>query len=79
MKRSWIKLFSLQNLIAIGTIIFAIIFWFYKVDGLPKKVDNHETRIITLEHENIEFRTKQDLLLNAVLEIRAVLLRKEGK
>lgn len=75
MKRSWIKLFSLQNIIAVATIILAMIFWFYKVDGLPAKVDNHESRLVTLEHDNVEFKTKQDLLLQAVYEIRAVLLK----
>lgn len=77
MKKNLIKLFSLQNIIALGTIIFAIIFWFYKIDGIPKKVENHETRISTLEKDNIEYRTKQDLLLNAVYEIRAVLLKQK--
>lgn len=76
MKHNLKRLFSLQNVIALGTIVFAVIFWFIKVDGLPKKVDNHEVRISTLEHENIEFKTKQDLLLQAVYEIRAVLLKK---
>jgi len=76
MKHSLRKLFSLQNIIALGTIVFAVIFWFIKVDGLPKKVEEHDIRISTLEKENIEFRTKQDLMLNAIMEIRAVLLKK---
>ena len=70
MKRSWIKLFSLQNIIAVVTIILAIIFWFYKVDGLPAKVSNHETRITQLENETIELRTTLKLTLQAVYEIR---------
>lgn len=77
MKRNLVRLFSLQNIIALGTIIFAIIFWFYKIDGIPKKVENHETRITTLEKDNIEYRAKQDLLLQAVYEIRAVLLKQK--
>lgn len=76
MKKNLIKLFSLQNIIAVGTTIFAIVFWFFTINGLPKRVDNHEVRISTLEHDNIEFKTKQDLLLQAVYEIRAVLLKK---
>lgn len=79
MKRQIIKLFSLQNIIALGTIIFAIIFWFYKIDKMPKQIENHEVRISTLERESIEYRTKQDLLLQAVYEIRAVLLKKDVK
>lgn len=79
MKRQIIKLFSLQNIIALGTIIFAIIFWFYKIDKMPKQIENHEVRISTLERDSIEYRTKQDLLLQAVYEIRAVLLKKDIK
>ena len=70
------KIFSLQNIIALGTLIFGAIFWFYTINGVPKKVDEHEIRITTLEHDSIEFKTKQDLLLQAVYEIRAVLLKK---
>ena len=79
MKRSIVKLFSLQNIIALATIIFAVIFWFYKIDKMPKQIENHEIRISTLERESIEYRTKQDLLLQAVYEIRAVLLKKDVK
>lgn len=76
MKKHLLKLFSLQNIIAILTIIFAIIFWFYKIDGLPKKIDNHEARITSLEKDNIEIKTKLDLALAGIYEIRAVLLKK---
>jgi hypothetical protein len=69
------KIFSLQNIIALGTLIFGAIFWFYTINGVPKKVDEHEIRITSLEHDSIEFKTKQDLLLQAVYEIRAVLLK----
>lgn len=79
MKRNLIKLFSLQNIIALATIVFAIIFWFYKIDKIPKQVENHEVRISTLERDSIEYRTKQDLLLQAVYEIRAVLLKRDVK
>lgn len=73
MKRNLMKLFSLQNIIALGTIIFAIIFWFYKIDGIPKKVENHESRLIELEQNKIELQTKMDMTLNSVMEIRALL------
>jgi hypothetical protein len=72
------KIFSLQNIIALGTLIFGAIFWFYTINGVPKKVDEHEVRITSLEHDSIEFKTKQDLLLQAVYEIRAVLLKKNN-
>lgn len=73
MKRNLIKLFSLQNIIALGTIIFAIIFWFYKIDGIPQRVENHESRLVELEQNKIELQTKMDMTLNSVMEIRALL------
>lgn len=69
------KIFSLQNIIALGTLFFGVVFWFWTINGIPKKVDEHEIRITSLEHDSIEFKTKQDLLLQAVYEIRAVLLK----
>lgn len=76
MKKHLLKLLSLQNIIAVATIIFAIIFWFIKVDGLPKQVESHEIRISTLEKDNVEVKTKLDLALAGIYEIRAVLLKK---
>lgn len=67
------KIFSLQNIIALGTLIFGAIFWFYTINGVPKKVDEHEIRITSLEHDSIEFKTKMDMTLNSVMEIRALL------
>lgn len=77
MKRNLLKLFSLQNIIALATIVLAVIFWFYKIDGIPQKVENHETRIISLEKDNIEIKTKLDLALAGIYEIRAVLLKQK--
>lgn len=77
MKRNLIKLFSLQNIIALATIVLAVIFWFYKIDGIPQKVENHETRITSLEKDNIEIKTKLDLALAGIYEIRAVLLKQK--
>ena len=77
MKRNLIKLFSLQNIIALGTIFFGICFWVYTMNGIPKLVDNHEQRISKIEKELLETRTKTDMILNAVYEIRAVLLKQK--
>lgn len=76
MKKGLIKLFSLQNIIALGTLIIGGIFWLYTINGIPKIVDNHEQRISKIEKELLETRTKTDMILNAVYEIRAVLLKK---
>ena len=73
MKKAWVRIFSLQNIIALGTIIFAVIFWFYKIDGIPQRVENHESRLVELEQNKIELQTKMDMTLNSVMEIRALL------
>ena len=77
MKKSWIRIFSLQNIIALGTLIIGGMFWLYTINGIPKIVDNHEQRISKIEKELLETRTKTDMILNAVYEIRAVLLKQK--
>ncbi|MBO7713897.1 MAG: hypothetical protein II417_01580 [Elusimicrobia bacterium] len=77
MKKAWVRIFSLQNIIALGTIFFGICFWVYTMNGIPKLVDNHEQRISKIEKELLETRTKTDMILNAVYEIRAVLLKQK--
>ena len=76
MKRNLLKLFSLQNIIAIATIFFGVVFWFYTINGLPKQIENHEQRISKIEKELLETKTKTDMILQAVYEIRSVLLKK---
>ncbi len=70
------RLFSLQNVIALITFFFGIIFWVYTINGLPKQVETHEQRITKIEKELLETKTKTDMILNAVYEIRSVLLKK---
>lgn len=69
------QLFSLQNIIALGTLFFGIVFWFYTINGIPKIVNDHEQRIAKIEKELLETRTKTDMILQAVYEIRAVMLK----
>lgn len=70
------KIFSLQNVIALGTLFFGIVFWFWTINGIPKIVSDHEARISKIEKELLETRTKTDMILQAVYEIRAVMLKK---
>ena len=72
--RKWI---TPQNLIGLGSLICAGLFWLYTINGIPKIVDNHEQRISKIEKELLETRTKTDMILNAVYEIRAVLLKQK--
>ena len=77
MKNNLLKqIFSLQNIIALGTLFFGVVFWFWTINGIPKIVNDHEQRIVKIEKELLETKTKTDMILNAVYEIRAVLLKK---
>ena len=65
------KYLTPQNIIGLISLVGMITFWIYTQSSLPKRVDNHEVRIITLEKDNIEFKAKQDLMLQAIYETRA--------
>ena len=65
------KYLTPQNIIGLISLVGMITFWIYTQSSLPKRVDNHEVRIITLEKDNIEFNAKQDLMLQAIYETRA--------
>lgn len=64
------------SIVTLVTVVSSMLFWFYKTDGLPARVENNEKRIDKLEKQIIENNTKTDLIYQGVLEIRGVLLRK---
>lgn len=63
------------SIITLVTVASSMLFWFYKTDGLPARVENNEKRIDKLEKQIIENNTKTDLIYQGILEIRGVLLR----
>lgn len=65
------KHLTLPNFIALITFVCTGLFWIFTINGIPKRVDNHDERITLLEHNDIEFKTKQDLMLSALYELRA--------
>lgn len=71
MKRSLIKLFSIQNIIGFVSLICAGLFWIYTQNTLPKRVDNHEVRLTSLERDFIDSKARQELMLQAIYEMRA--------
>ena len=71
MKRTIVSLLTPQNIIGLVSLVCAGLFWIYTMSGIPKRVDNHDERITVLEHNDIEFKTKQDLMLQAIYETRA--------
>ncbi len=70
MKRGFLKLLTPQNIIAFISVVCGALFWVFTMNGIPKRVDNHDERITVLEHNDIEFKTKQDLMLQAIYETR---------
>lgn len=51
-------------------------FWFYETNELPKKVQDHETRIAALEKQMVENNTKTELIYQAILEVRRAVVYK---
>jgi len=66
--RKWI---TPQNLIGFVSLICAGLFWIYTQNTLPKRVDNHEVRLTSLERDFIDSKARQELMLNAIYETRA--------
>lgn len=66
----------LLSIVTLITVISGGFFWFYKTNSLPTRVDTVEQRVDKLEKQLIENNTKTDLIYQAVLEIRSVLLQK---
>ena len=60
-----------QNIIGLISLIGMVTFWIYTQNSLPKRVDNHETRIVTLERDVIDSKARQELMLQAIFEMRA--------
>lgn len=64
------------SIVTLVTVISGGFFWFYKTNSLPGRVDDVEKRVSELETKLVENNTKTDLVLQAVYEIRSVLLKK---
>ena len=64
------------SLVTLITVISSGLFWFYKTDELPRRIDKTEARLDKLEAQMIENSTKTELIYQGVLEIRSVLLKR---
>lgn len=67
MKRSIIKLFSLPNIVIIASALY-ICFQIYE---MPSKVRDLQDRVSVVERENIVLKTKLDLCLSMITEMKA--------
>lgn len=66
--RKWI---TPQNIVGLISLVGMITFWIYTQNSLPKRVDNHEVRLTSLERDFIDSKARQELMLNAIYETRA--------
>lgn len=66
--RKWI---TPQNIIGFISIVSAVLFWIYTQNTLPKRVDNHEVRLTSVERDLIDSKARQELMLQAIYEMRA--------
>lgn len=64
------------SVVTLLTVVSGGFFWFYRTDALPSRVDSVEQRVDKLEKQLVENNTKTDLIYQAVLEIRSVLLKR---
>ena len=67
MKRNLIKLFSLPNIVIIASALY-ICFQIYE---MPSKVRDLQDRVSVVERENIVLKTKLDLCLSMITEMKA--------
>ena len=74
-RRKYQYLQLVPPILTIVTLITGCIFWFYTMTGIPPRVTDAEKRISALEKEQTALGVKADLTLNAVYEIRGVIMK----
>ena len=67
MKNSLRRILTLPNIV----IILSALYICFQVYELPSKVTSLENRVSIVEKENVTLKTKLDLCLNAIYEMRA--------
>lgn len=77
MKQNLKRLFTLPNIV----IILSALYICFQIYELPSKVSILENRVTAVEKENITLKTKLDLCLTAIYDIRADIkqMMKENK
>jgi uncharacterized membrane protein YagU involved in acid resistance len=65
----------LSPLITIITLLIGAVVWVNTMSGIPPRVTKAEERISELEKSQTAMNVKADMTLNAVYEIRNVLMR----
>lgn len=74
-RRKYQLLQWLSPIITIATLIIGAIVWVNTMSGIPPRVTKAEERLNELEKSQTALDVKADMTLNAVYEIRNVLMR----
>lgn len=74
-RRKYHVLQWLSPLITIATLIIGAVVWVNTMSGIPPRVTKAEERISELEKSQTAMNVKADMTLNAVYEIRSVLMK----
>ena len=74
-RRKYHYLQWVSPLITIVTLIIGAIVWINTMSGIPPRVSDAEKRITELEKSQTALGVKADMTLNAVYEIRSVLMK----
>ena len=75
-RRKYYYLQWLSPLITIITLLIGAVVWINTMSGIPPRVTKAEERISELEKSQTAMNVKADMTLNAVYEIRNVLMHK---
>ena len=67
---------NVKSFYIVGGVVLAIAGWLYMMNGIPSRVSKLENDVAELKTAMTQQATKTDMLLQAVYEIRAVLLKK---
>jgi len=76
-RRKYHVLQWLSPLITIVTLLIGCVVWINTMSGIPPRVTKAEERISELEKSQTAMNVKADMTLNAVYEIRNVLMRQK--
>ena len=74
-RRKYYFLQWVSPLITIITLIIGAVIWVNTMSGIPPRVTKAEERISELEKSQTAMNVKADMTLNAVYEIRSVLMK----
>lgn len=74
-RRKYQYLQWVSPLITIATLIIGAVVWVNTMSGIPPRVTKAEERISELEKSQTAMNVKADMTLNAVYEIRSVLMK----